>query len=412
MTSRNGTGRASGADDGDAVPADSSALDHLFSVTYEELRRLAASVQPGRPERHAEPHRAGERGVAQAGRQPAPRRHLAAPLQADCRPRHAPGADRGGAAAARRQAGRRRRGRHVRRVARGRRPAPDDLLELDAALEELARLSPRQAQLVESRFFGGLDVAEAAQLLGVSEATALRDWRAAKAWLARELRDGRQPGGRYRRGEVGTGPAALSRRGRAAGGGASARSWMRPAPTTRHSIAEVLSLLAGRRRRPRAARSRPGRRRAARCSTAGCRRHCAPCSSGPTASRACSARAAWASSTSPSATTSPASRRIKILRDAWLSPARRERFASRAAHAGPAQPSLHRAPLRRQLASRRDAVVRHGVRGGRAAHRVLPGARRRRWRSGSACSAPCARRCSTRTRTPSSTATSSRRTSS
>ena len=66
--------------------------------------------------------------------------------------------------------------------------AGSDLLELDAALEELARLSPRQALLVESRFFGGLDVAEAAELIGVSEATALRDWRAAKAWLARELR--------------------------------------------------------------------------------------------------------------------------------------------------------------------------------------------------------------------------------
>jgi DNA-directed RNA polymerase specialized sigma24 family protein len=42
--------------------------------------------------------------------------------------------------------------------------------------------------MVESRFFGGLDVAETAQLLGVSEATVLRDWRAAKAWLKRELR--------------------------------------------------------------------------------------------------------------------------------------------------------------------------------------------------------------------------------
>jgi DNA-directed RNA polymerase specialized sigma subunit len=42
--------------------------------------------------------------------------------------------------------------------------------------------------MVESRFFGGLDVTETAELLGVSEATILRDWRAAKAWLARELR--------------------------------------------------------------------------------------------------------------------------------------------------------------------------------------------------------------------------------
>ena len=64
----------------------------------------------------------------------------------------------------------------------------DELLGLDAALEELALLQPRQALVVESRFFGGLDVAESAELLGVSEATILRDWRAAKAWLAHQLR--------------------------------------------------------------------------------------------------------------------------------------------------------------------------------------------------------------------------------
>ena len=64
----------------------------------------------------------------------------------------------------------------------------DELLALDEALDELARLHPRQAMMVESRFFGGLDVAETAELLQVSEATVLRDWRAARAWLARELR--------------------------------------------------------------------------------------------------------------------------------------------------------------------------------------------------------------------------------
>jgi RNA polymerase sigma factor (sigma-70 family) len=62
------------------------------------------------------------------------------------------------------------------------------VLGLDAALEALAQIEPRQALMVESRFFGGLDVAETAQLLGVSEATVLRDWRAARAWLSRELR--------------------------------------------------------------------------------------------------------------------------------------------------------------------------------------------------------------------------------
>src|SRR5437763_1021428 len=61
------------------------------------------------------------------------------------------------------------------------------LLQLDRALDDLARMNPRQAVMVESRFFGGLDVPEIANLLSVSEATVLRDWRAAKAWLAHEL---------------------------------------------------------------------------------------------------------------------------------------------------------------------------------------------------------------------------------
>ena len=53
---------------------------------------------------------------------------------------------------------------------------------------------------------------------------------------------------------------------------------------------------------------------------------------------------------------------IKILRDAWLSPARRERFAERAAHARAAEPPVDRATLRCRHASRRHAMVRHGVR--------------------------------------------------
>jgi RNA polymerase sigma factor (TIGR02999 family) len=63
------------------------------------------------------------------------------------------------------------------------------LLALDAALDELAQMNERQALMVESRFFGGLDIPETAELLNVSEATVLRDWRAAKAWLAHELRE-------------------------------------------------------------------------------------------------------------------------------------------------------------------------------------------------------------------------------
>ena len=66
--------------------------------------------------------------------------------------------------------------------------AVDDIVALDMVLEELAAINPRQAAMIESRFFGGLDVAETAALLGVSEATILREWRVARAWLADALR--------------------------------------------------------------------------------------------------------------------------------------------------------------------------------------------------------------------------------
>jgi RNA polymerase sigma factor (TIGR02999 family) len=64
----------------------------------------------------------------------------------------------------------------------------DSYLRLDAALDALSALSPRQAVIIETRFFGGLSVEETAQVLEISEATVLRDWRAARAWLGRELR--------------------------------------------------------------------------------------------------------------------------------------------------------------------------------------------------------------------------------
>lgn len=62
-----------------------------------------------------------------------------------------------------------------------------DVLDLDAALTELAELDPREARVVELRFFGGLTMAETATALGVSVPTAEREWRAARAWLGRRL---------------------------------------------------------------------------------------------------------------------------------------------------------------------------------------------------------------------------------
>jgi len=57
------------------------------------------------------------------------------------------------------------------------------LVDLDAALEELTKLDERQARVVELRYFGGLENSEVAEVLGVSEATVMRDWRFARAWL-------------------------------------------------------------------------------------------------------------------------------------------------------------------------------------------------------------------------------------
>jgi RNA polymerase sigma factor (TIGR02999 family) len=78
-------------------------------------------------------------------------------------------------------------------------PAPvqdeDDLLAVHEALDELAALDPRKAELVKLRFFVGLNFAEAAEVLGISEVTAKRDWAFARAWLYRRSGRGEPPGG-------------------------------------------------------------------------------------------------------------------------------------------------------------------------------------------------------------------------
>jgi RNA polymerase sigma factor (TIGR02999 family) len=62
-----------------------------------------------------------------------------------------------------------------------------EILELDEALEKLAKLEPRQVRVVELRYFGGLTVDEVAALLQVSPKTVKRDWTVARAWLHRTL---------------------------------------------------------------------------------------------------------------------------------------------------------------------------------------------------------------------------------
>ncbi len=71
--------------------------------------------------------------------------------------------------------------------------AEPDLVALDDALKELAKINERQAKVVEMRFFGGLSVEETAEALGASTATVKRDWTFARAWLLKELQaDGPQ----------------------------------------------------------------------------------------------------------------------------------------------------------------------------------------------------------------------------
>jgi len=62
-----------------------------------------------------------------------------------------------------------------------------DLLALDDALNELARLDPQQSRIVEMRFFGGLSIEETAQVMGISSATVKRYWATARVWLHRQM---------------------------------------------------------------------------------------------------------------------------------------------------------------------------------------------------------------------------------
>jgi RNA polymerase sigma factor (TIGR02999 family) len=67
----------------------------------------------------------------------------------------------------------------------------EELLALHAALDELGTRSARQAQMVECRFFLGMNVTDTAAVLGVSESVVERDWRATKAWLGSRVRPGK-----------------------------------------------------------------------------------------------------------------------------------------------------------------------------------------------------------------------------
>jgi len=67
------------------------------------------------------------------------------------------------------------------------RDATVDILSLDRAMNRLAALDPRQAQIMELRVFGGLTIEESAEVLELSPATVKRDWSVARLWLRKEL---------------------------------------------------------------------------------------------------------------------------------------------------------------------------------------------------------------------------------
>jgi len=69
-----------------------------------------------------------------------------------------------------------------------------NLVALDDALNRLAKMDARKSNVVELRFFGGLDVKETAEVMKVSPDTVMRDWKMAKVWLLRELRRGTDHG--------------------------------------------------------------------------------------------------------------------------------------------------------------------------------------------------------------------------
>lgn len=165
-------------------------FDEQFSLVYEELRRLAAGVLRGEQNGKLTPTTLVHEAWLKLAN---------SPQVADTSPLHfrriAARAMRQVLvdAARRRHAARRRDGEVLVTFdeslpGMNTLTSPKEILALDCALEELSKVSSRQATLVEGRFFGGLEIGELATLLEISEATVSREWRTARAWLAVEVR--------------------------------------------------------------------------------------------------------------------------------------------------------------------------------------------------------------------------------
>ncbi len=165
---------------------DAAALDRMTPIVYAELKALAARALRGEREGHtlqttALVNEACLRLLGQRSLDPGNRAQFAA-LAA--------------------QAMRRVLVDHARRRSAAKRPtsnerltideidlpaAETDLIGLDGALERLSAISPRQARVVDLKFFAGMELEEIADVLDVARPTIVRDWRMARAWLQREL---------------------------------------------------------------------------------------------------------------------------------------------------------------------------------------------------------------------------------
>lgn len=176
--------------DGELSLVERRELDEVFSLVYEELRRLASSIRRNDASRTISSTALVHEAFLKLKDSP----HLAATSVPHFKAIAARAMRQVLVDAARRRIAHKRGGSgEVVFVAlddsAGQTASCDaELLSLDVALERLAEMNSRQAKVVECRFFGGLNVAEAASLLGVSESVIERDWRAAKAWLSSAIR--------------------------------------------------------------------------------------------------------------------------------------------------------------------------------------------------------------------------------
>jgi RNA polymerase sigma-70 factor, ECF subfamily len=159
----------------------------LFDITYEELRRLARHLVRRDPRATINP--TGLVSEAWLRLKRSPSFEATSPLHFK---RIATRAMRRVLTdSARRRQAERRGGEDALRVTLGddlAHPATEELvLALDEAIDRLATLESRQAEIIELHYFGGMEFKEIVELLAISESTAMRDWRAARAWLRVEL---------------------------------------------------------------------------------------------------------------------------------------------------------------------------------------------------------------------------------